>query len=307
MALTGETRTLEGSDPGRARGQLTVRPSVPRAHGSARSRGARSPVSAHHRTKTGQDHMAPHGRLRPNNPPRVLPDRTYGACILEGSSKAARRYRASNPRWIRHSTRWLPCCLPMEPVSSLTSEISSPWGLGHTKNTKNIATRLNVSRVQSSQSRSVQIRYFAASRNVTTRRSVDPYRLWYAQGALYLIGFCHLRRDVRMFAVDRIRSITTTNKPCQMPLGFDVQEYVADALLIMRGAPIDVQLSFHRTVAPWVCDRNWHSSQKVKSVKGGAVYYDAASRRDCRAGRMDSELRKQCPSPLPAFTTRSCP
>ena len=74
-----------------------------------------------------------------------------------------------------------------------------------------------------------------------------------------------------MFAVDRIRSITTTNKPCQMPLGFDVQEYVADALLIMRGAPIDVQLSFHRTVAPWVCDRNWHSSQKVKSVKGGAV------------------------------------
>ena len=51
-----------------------------------------------------------------------------------------------------------------------------------------------------------------------------------------------------MFAVDRIRSITTTNKPCQMPLGFDVQEYVADALLIMRGAPIDVQLSFHRTV-----------------------------------------------------------
>ena len=87
VALTGETRTLEGSDPGRARGQLTVRPSVPRAHGSARSRGARSPVSAHHRTKTGQDHMAPHGRLRPNNPPRVLPDRTYGACILEGSSR----------------------------------------------------------------------------------------------------------------------------------------------------------------------------------------------------------------------------
>ena len=122
-----------------------------------------------------------------------------------------------------------------------------------------------------SQSRSVQIRYFAASRNVTTRRSVDPYRLWYAQGALYLIGFCHLRRDVRMFAVDRIRSITTTNKPCQMPLGFDIQKYVADALLIMRGAPIDVQLSFHWTVAPWVCDRNWHSSQKVKSVKGGAV------------------------------------
>ena len=122
-----------------------------------------------------------------------------------------------------------------------------------------------------SRSRSVQMRYFAASRNVTTRRRVDPYRLWYAQGALYLIGHCHLRRDVRMFAVDRIRSIAITNHPCQMPLEFDIDQYVSNALLVMRGTPIDVRLRFDRTAAPWVRDRDWHRSQSIAPARGGAI------------------------------------
>lgn len=55
--------------------------------------------------------------------------------------------------------------------------------------------------------RTVQMRYYSASRNVTTRREVDPYRLWYTAGALYLVAYCHRRREVRLFAVDRIRSL----------------------------------------------------------------------------------------------------
>ncbi len=51
----------------------------------------------------------------------------------------------------------------------------------------------------------VQMRYFSAARNHLTRREVSPYRLWYTNGALYLIGYCHLRKDVRMFAVERIK------------------------------------------------------------------------------------------------------
>ncbi len=122
-----------------------------------------------------------------------------------------------------------------------------------------------------SRSRTVQIRYFSASRNATGRRDVDPYRLWYAQGALYLIGYCHLREDVRLFAVDRIRALTVTNQPCQMPLGFDVDEYVANTLLVMRGAPIDIRLQFDRAAAPWVHDREWHPSQRFEPASGGGL------------------------------------
>ncbi len=78
--------------------------------------------------------------------------------------------------------------------------------------------------------RTVQMRYYTASRNVTTRREVDPYHLRYLSGALYLIAYDHRRREVRLFAVDRIRSLTLTDHPYQMPLGFDVDAYMQDAL-----------------------------------------------------------------------------
>jgi predicted DNA-binding transcriptional regulator YafY len=97
--------------------------------------------------------------------------------------------------------------------------------------------------------RTVQMRYFTASRNVTTRREVDPYHLHYAAGALYLVAYCHRRRDVLLFAVDRIRSLTNTDHPYQMPLGFDIKAYVRDALVIMRGRPITVELLFDRRTA----------------------------------------------------------
>ena len=117
----------------------------------------------------------------------------------------------------------------------------------------------------------VQMRYFSASGNKTTRREVDPYRLWYTTGALYLVAYCHVRQDVRMFAVERIRALTLTDHPFQMPLGFNLKEYVQDALGVMRGRPIDVELRFDKMTSAWVRDRIWHESQTFKSLKNGEL------------------------------------
>ena len=119
--------------------------------------------------------------------------------------------------------------------------------------------------------RTVQMRYYTASRNKTGRREVDPYHLWYADGGLYLIGHCHLRQEVRMFAVDRIRSLTLTNRPCQMPLDFDLDAYLKDALVVMRGKPIAVELLFDKPTTAWVKDRQWHPSQKTSVGKDGRL------------------------------------
>jgi predicted DNA-binding transcriptional regulator YafY len=119
--------------------------------------------------------------------------------------------------------------------------------------------------------RGVQMRYYSASRDATRRREVDPYRLWYAAGALYLVGYCHQRHDVRLFAVDRIRSLAMTDRPWQMPLGFDLDSYVQEALVVMRGRPLEVELLFDRPTAAWVKDRLWHPSQQLKHLKGGRL------------------------------------
>jgi predicted DNA-binding transcriptional regulator YafY len=119
--------------------------------------------------------------------------------------------------------------------------------------------------------RTVQIRYLSASSGKTGRREVDPYHLWYAAGGLYLIGYCHRRQDVRMFAVERIRSVTITDHPYQLPLGFDVEAYVQDALVIMRGRQIAVELLFDRATAAWARDRVWHPSQKLTPLRDGRL------------------------------------
>ncbi len=115
------------------------------------------------------------------------------------------------------------------------------------------------------------MRYYTASRDKTSHREVDPYRLWYADGGLYLIAHCHMRQEVRMFAVDRIRSLTMTNRPCQMPLGFDLDAYVRDAFVVMRGKPIEIELLFDRLTTAWVQDRQWHPSQKTTVQKDGRL------------------------------------
>lgn len=120
-----------------------------------------------------------------------------------------------------------------------------------------------------SQTRTVQMRYYTASRDQTSRREVDPYHLWYADGGLYLIGHCHLRQAVRMFAVDRIRSLTLTNRPCQMSLDFDLDAYIKDVLVVMRGKPIEVELLFDKPTSAWAKDRQWHPSQKTTVRKDG--------------------------------------
>ncbi len=120
--------------------------------------------------------------------------------------------------------------------------------------------------------KTVQMRYYSASRNSTGRREVDPYHLWFAAGGLYLIGYCHQRQEVRMFAVERIRSVSLTDHPYQMPLGFNVEDYVRDALLIMRGGRrIEVELLFSKAAAAWVKDKSWHPSQETQLLKNGSL------------------------------------
>lgn len=117
----------------------------------------------------------------------------------------------------------------------------------------------------------IQMRYDSASRGRVTRREVDPYRLWYASGGLYLIGYCHLRNEPRMFAVERIKSVTPTDLPYQIPLHFDFDAFVEDSLTVMRGRRIEVALEFDKPTAAWVKDRVWHPSQKLTRLSRGRL------------------------------------
>jgi predicted DNA-binding transcriptional regulator YafY len=41
--------------------------------------------------------------------------------------------------------------------------------------------------------------------------------MWAMNGAFYLIGYCGLRQDIRVFALDRIRRLELTPEPFDLP------------------------------------------------------------------------------------------
>ena len=127
----------------------------------------------------------------------------------------------------------------------------------------------------------IQMRYDSASRGRMTRREVDPYRLWYASGGLYLVGYCHLRNEPRMFAVERIKSVTPTDFPYQIPLHFDFGAFVEDSLTVMRGPRMTVELEFDKPTAAWVKDRLWHPSQQLKRLSKGRMQMTLAVANSC--------------------------
>jgi proteasome accessory factor B len=75
----------------------------------------------------------------------------------------------------------------------------------------------------------VTLTYQTATTGLTSRRDLDPYAMVYREGAWLVVGWCHLRREVRSFRVDRIREAVMAPKPkspdFERPVNFDVKAY----------------------------------------------------------------------------------
>lgn len=119
--------------------------------------------------------------------------------------------------------------------------------------------------------RRLRLRYYSMSRAAETERRVDPYHLTYWNGGLYLIGHCHLRRDVRMFAVERIRGLERVEETFEVPPDFNPEDYLRSAWGMMRGDLVVVRVAFSGAVAPYIRERLWHPSQEIREVPGARL------------------------------------
>jgi proteasome accessory factor B len=92
--------------------------------------------------------------------------------------------------------------------------------LGEIYATLEAATRLH---------KRVTLTYQTATTGMTSRRDLDPYAMVYREGAWLVVGWCHLRQEVRSFRVDRIRDATMAPKPkspdFERPVDFDVKAF----------------------------------------------------------------------------------
>lgn len=78
---------------------------------------------------------------------------------------------------------------------------------------------------------SVKIFYHKSGEKKLNYRLVDPYRIIYWNNKWYVIGFCHLRNDIRSFRVDRIESLMLTENKFKRPENFSARDFFIKNLL----------------------------------------------------------------------------
>jgi predicted DNA-binding transcriptional regulator YafY len=121
----------------------------------------------------------------------------------------------------------------------------------------------------------IEIDYFTMSRKQKTQRKVAPYKIWFFDGAFYLIGNCELRKDIRIFALDRIQSLKLTEESFEMPQEFKVEEFMQTSFGVFHGQPQNVRIRFAAEVAGYISEKTWHKTQKIEPQKDGSLIFEA--------------------------------
>ena len=88
---------------------------------------------------------------------------------------------------------------------------------------------IHVLRQSIDERRQVRMLYRGAAGDETERR-IDPYAMALQWGWWYLVGYCHLRGEMRTFRVDRIERVTALDRGFAVPRGFSVREYLEQSM-----------------------------------------------------------------------------
>lgn len=126
--------------------------------------------------------------------------------------------------------------------------------------------------------RRLRIRYHARGTDEISERTVSPQRLTHYRNNWYLDAWCHLRKNMRSFAFERIGRIEPLKEPAR-EIGDDAITAFSGAYGIFSGTGrYTAVLRFVPERARWLAEETWHSEQTARWLKDGrfelALPYD---------------------------------
>ncbi len=119
--------------------------------------------------------------------------------------------------------------------------------------------------------RTLQMRYRTARTGSVATRDLDPYRVWYRSGGLYVVGLDHKSGEVRTFAVDRIRRLEIGDDRFEVPESFDFDSYIGSSFGVIAEQAVRVRIRFEPSWVTYVEERTWHESQTFEKAPDGRL------------------------------------
>lgn len=112
--------------------------------------------------------------------------------------------------------------------------------------------------------------YHARTNDAEHRRILSPQRLVHYRDNWYLDAWCHKRRELRSFALERIRAARVDDTPAREVADHELDRHFADAYGIFAGPPRHVAiLRFTPERARWVAEEEWHPKQEGRWLDDG--------------------------------------
>lgn len=121
------------------------------------------------------------------------------------------------------------------------------------------------------------IAYKKYSGNEAETLHVQPYGLKEYQKRWYLVAYCHERGALRLYSLDRIMSLQSSNVQFKVPASFNMEELFYNSfgpyLPTADSKPVLVRFVTRQKEAKYFYDLPLHRSQKEEKVEDGTVEF----------------------------------
>ena len=119
------------------------------------------------------------------------------------------------------------------------------------------------------------IEYQKYTRSDAERLTLKPYAVKEYAKRWYLIAYCHERKGLRVYGLDRVKDMTISDKRFVMPSDFDVEELFATSfgIYVPSGKGQTVTFRCSESEAKFLRDLPIHRSQEEKGKDGDDVIF----------------------------------
>lgn len=144
-------------------------------------------------------------------------------------------------------------------------QVGTPAYMPETKNFLSVILEAIHSR------RTIQATYFTQSRLARTERKIDPYFLVPRELRFYVVGYCHLKKDIRIFRLSRFENVVLLPRRFTMK-DFDLAQYLKNTWSIIRGDDhIQFKIKFSPSIAGYIKEEEMFLRPILRDMDDGSL------------------------------------
>ena len=120
------------------------------------------------------------------------------------------------------------------------------------------------------QKKRVRINYFSPINKEYKARTISPYGFKSYQNNFYLAAYCHSRKEIRIFALNRISKVKILTNSIH-ETDFDLESYFDAGFGVFSDKLFKVKLKFSEKASYFVRERILHKEQKITELDDDSI------------------------------------